>query len=109
MDKTIYHADLTNDERSRLLDLIEGGEHSARKLNRAWILLLADDGKTDREIADALPISVPTVQRTRKRFVEANSEIATWEAERNERKATVDWQATTADARVKLECYPVIS
>ena len=38
------------------------------------------------------------------------SEIAAWEAERNERKATVDWQFTTTDARVKLErLYPVIS
>jgi hypothetical protein len=38
------------------------------------------------------------------------SEIAAWEAARNERKATVDWQFTTTDARVKLErLYPVIS
>jgi hypothetical protein len=38
------------------------------------------------------------------------SEIAAWEADRNERKATVDWQFTTTDARVKLErLYPVIS
>jgi uncharacterized small protein (DUF1192 family) len=29
-------------------------------------------------------------------------EIAAWEAERNARKATVDWQFTSSDARVKL-------
>ena len=38
------------------------------------------------------------------------SEIAAWEAARNEGKATVDWQFTTTDARVRLErLYPVIS
>jgi hypothetical protein len=26
------------------LDLIKSGKHSARKLNRAWILLLANEG-----------------------------------------------------------------
>lgn len=34
-------------------------------------------------------------------------EIAAWEAPRNERRATVDWRFTTADARVKLKrLYP---
>jgi hypothetical protein len=38
------------------------------------------------------------------------SEIAAWEASRNEQKATVDWQFTTAHAREKLKrLYPVIS
>jgi len=31
------------------------------------------------------------------------SEVAAWEASRNEQKATVDWQFTTAAARVKLK------
>jgi hypothetical protein len=35
------------------------------------------------------------------------SEIGAWERTRNERKATVNWQFSTADARVKLKClYP---
>ena len=38
------------------------------------------------------------------------SEIAAWEAFRNEQKATVDWQFRTADARVKLKrLYPALS
>lgn len=37
------------------------------------------------------------------------AEVAVWEQERNEADATVDWQFTTADARVKLKIlYPVI-
>ncbi len=36
-------------------------------------------------------------------------EIAAWEQQRNEADATVDWQFTTADARIKLKkLYPVI-
>jgi hypothetical protein len=37
------------------------------------------------------------------------AEVAVWEQERNEADATVDWQFTTADARVKLKkLYPTI-
>ena len=37
------------------------------------------------------------------------AEIAAWEQQRNEADATVDWQFTTADARIKLKkLYPVI-
>jgi transposase len=70
--RKIYVVDLTEEERAYLLDMIKRGEHSARKLNRARILLLADEGKTDEEIAAALHTSTPTVQRTRQRFVEGN-------------------------------------
>ena len=66
----IYHVDLTDDERTYLLDVIKSGERSARKINRARILLLAHEGKRDGEIVEALHTSVPTVQRIRKRFVE---------------------------------------
>jgi transposase len=66
----IYHVDLTDDERKYLLDLIKSGERSSRKINRARILLLAHEGKRDRDIVAWLHTSVPTVQRTRERFVE---------------------------------------
>jgi transposase len=72
MSNKIYVVDLTADERAFLLDLIKSGEHSARKLNRARILLLGDEDKTDREIAEVLHTSTPTVQRIRQRFVEGN-------------------------------------
>ena len=76
MPKKIYIVDLMEEERTSLLDLIKSGEHSARKLNRAHILLLADEGKTDGEIAQVLHTSTPTIQRTRQRFVEDNLEGA---------------------------------
>jgi len=70
MANKIYVVDLTEEERTFLLDFISRGTQSARKLRRARTLLLADEGKTDREIAEALHTSTPTVQRTRRRFVE---------------------------------------
>ena len=63
MPKKTYVVDLKEEERTRLLDLINKGEHAARKLNRARILLLADEGKTDHEIAEALHTGTATVQR----------------------------------------------
>ena len=76
MPKKIYIVDLTKEERTYLLDLIKSGKHRSRKLNRARILLLADEGKTDGEIAEALHTGAATVQRTRQRFVEGNLEGA---------------------------------
>jgi len=66
----IYHIDLTDEERTYLLEFIKSGERSARKITRARILFLAAEGKKDRDIVESLHTSVPTVQRTRKRFVE---------------------------------------
>ncbi len=74
MPKKIYIVDLTKEERTYLLDFIKSGKHAARKLNRARILLLADEGKPDSEIAKALHTGTATVQRTRQRFVEGNLE-----------------------------------
>ncbi len=37
------------------------------------------------------------------------TQVGTWEVQRNEAECTVDWQFTTADARVKLKrLYPII-
>jgi transposase len=72
MPSKIYIVDLTKEERAYLLDFIKSGKHSARKLNRARILLLSDEGKADSEIAAVLHTGPSTVQRTRQRFVEGN-------------------------------------
>ena len=72
MPKKIYIVDLTQEERTELLEFITSGKQAGRKLNRARILLLADEGKTDKEIAAALHTGIATVQRTRQRFVAGN-------------------------------------
>jgi Homeodomain-like domain-containing protein len=74
MPKKKYVVDLTAEERTTLEQLLQKGKSSARKLTRARILLQADEGQTDEEIATALAVGVATVERTRRRFVEANLE-----------------------------------
>ena len=76
MPKKIYIVDLTKEERAYLLEFIKSDKKSARKLNRARILLLADEGKADSEIAKALHTGTATVHRTRQRFVTGNLEGA---------------------------------
>jgi len=96
MAKKIYIVDLDEEERPSLLQFIKSGKDSARKINRARILLLADEGKTDKETSEALHTSVPTVQRTRQRFVEGNLEYALNERPRpgGERKLAGKGEAT---------------
>jgi transposase len=70
MPQKKYLVDLTDLEKLELEKLLKGGKHQSRKLTRARILLLANEGKTDDEIVSALRTARPTVERTRKRFVE---------------------------------------
>jgi transposase len=72
MARKKYRVDLTAEERQTLEQLLQRGKSSARKLVRARILLQADEGLTDEEIATALDVGLATVERTRQRFVEKN-------------------------------------
>jgi hypothetical protein len=89
----VYVVDLTPDEREELLSLLRGGQARVRKTNRARILLLADEGRTDEEVAEALLTSVSTVERTRKRFVEGGLERALNESPRPGGKRKLTGQA----------------
>ena len=70
-----YRVDLSQAEHDELTALLSGGRHAARKLKRAQILLAADAGVGDEEIAASLGVGGSTVYRTKRRFVEA-----TWRA-----------------------------
>jgi hypothetical protein len=52
-------------------------------MKRAQILLMADQGATDQQMADALPAGASTVYRTRGRFVEGGLGHALSEAPRS--------------------------
>jgi len=71
-----YVVDLSKEEKERLEEVTAKGTSKARRLRRAHILLLADEGLLDREIARAINAAVTTVERTRKRFVEEGLEAA---------------------------------
>jgi transposase len=70
--------------------MLSGGKHAARKLKRAQILLAADAGSGDDEIARTVAVGGSTVYRTKRRFVEGNLERALSEEPRPgaERKLT---------------------
>ncbi|MHC1568509.1 MAG: helix-turn-helix domain-containing protein [Candidatus Syntropharchaeia archaeon] len=63
-----YVVKLTTEEKEYLQQFVSKGKRSAREFQRAWILLLADKGKTDREISELLNVSRRTVERIRTRY-----------------------------------------
>jgi transposase len=71
-----YIVDLDEHERNELEQLTTKGSSGARKMRRARILLLAEEGRIDKEIASFLGSAVTTVERVRKRFVEEGLEAA---------------------------------
>jgi transposase len=71
-----YRVTLTQYERDELRALLSGGKQAARKLKRAQILLAADAGVADEEIATSVGVGGSTVYRTKRRFVEGNLERA---------------------------------
>ena len=46
-----YRVELSQTERTELMALLSGGKHAVRKLKRAQILLAADAGASDDDIA----------------------------------------------------------
>jgi transposase len=71
-----YIVTLAETERTTLHALIASGKGAARRLAHARILLKAADGLPDTEIAAAVEVSVPTVERVRRRVVEEGLEAA---------------------------------
>ena len=85
-----YRVELTQSERHELAAFLSGGLHAARKLKRAQILLAADAGVGDDEIAASVRVGGSTVYRIKRRFVEGSLERALSEERRAgaERKLT---------------------
>jgi transposase len=78
----LYRVELSEPERNILLALMQKGRAPVRKLRRAQILLAAANGQSDAPIARVLHSSVSTIERTRKRFVDAGLEAALHEQPR---------------------------
>ncbi|NJN18205.1 MAG: IS630 family transposase [Oscillochloris sp.] len=90
MPTKTYLVTLTDEERHDLRALITKGTLAARKLTRAHILLLADEGRTDATIAAALHVGTATIARIRKRFVEEGVEAALSERPRPGKAPVLD-------------------
>ena len=90
-----YRVTLSTSERAQLVTMVLGGKLAVRKLKRAQILLAADGGSTDEQIAKNVAVGTSTVYRTKQRFVEQGLERALNEAPRAgaERKFDVNDEA----------------
>jgi transposase len=64
-----YLVNLTDEERVGLRRLASSGRVAASRMIHARIVLKADEGLTDEEIAEHLDVGVATVERVRKRCV----------------------------------------
>ena len=106
-----YIVTLTAEERQGLSDLIAAGKAAAQKLTHARILLKADAAEggpawPDGQIAEALEVSVATVERVRQRFVEQGLDAAL-DRKRRERPAREIKLDGRAEARlIALACSP---
>jgi transposase len=81
---------LNADEREHLRKVIRQGKVGGRQLNRAHVLLLADEDWTDKAIIEALHTGISTVERTRRRFVEGGVAHALSEKARPKRGTKLD-------------------
>lgn len=73
---TRYIINLSEEERLGLEDLLRRKRISKLKAQRAQILLKADEGMTDTEVADEVGVGTATVERIRKRAVLQGVEAA---------------------------------
>lgn len=85
-----YEVSLNQDQREYLTDLTRKGRASARKINRARVILLADEGKKDKEIQEIVRVSDTMVEKTRKRFVLEGLESAINEKSRPGQPKKID-------------------
>ena len=73
---------LTDEERETLKSYVRSGVHPARFLNRVRVLLRADEGQGDPEIARNVGVSKSTPYNVRRRFATAGLQAALTEKPR---------------------------
>ena len=70
-----YIVELTDSERRSLEQFVRSGSSLVRKVKRAQILLAADQGYLDKDIAELVGVGTSTIYRAKKRFVERPFEV----------------------------------
>ncbi len=105
-----YIVDLTESEQESLKKLTTTGKHAAYKINHGRILLLADinqadGGWSDEAIASTLGISISTIERVRRRFVEEGIDASLSHRQgrgRKQRRLDGDSEAHLLAVRLRL-------
>jgi transposase len=96
--------ELTDDQRAAL-DRSEAGPLTRRQRNRVQILLRADAGETDCEIAEELGISLGTAANVRRRFAAGGLDAALFDKPRPGAVPTLDGKAEAIV--IATACSPV--
>ena len=86
--------ELSDDEQEHLFALIHKGVNSARVITRARILTKLAKGYCNQDICLALDVTLPTVLKIRKRFVDTGLEGALGELPRPGSKPKLDAKQT---------------
>ena len=94
---------LTDDQRAALEDR-DRGPLTRRERNRVHILVRADGGETDAEIADEVGVSVGTVANVRRRFAAGGLDAALTEKPRPGAAPLLDGKAEAVV--IALACSP---
>src|SRR5664280_862361 len=87
--RKIYRVTLTQQEEQLLEQLIHNGHYSTRSITRARILILANKGKTDKEIYEALNLADSTPGDIRQRFAQDGIERALYDLPRPGKQRTL--------------------
>jgi transposase len=77
--KNKYPIQLPRSEVKKLEILIKQGKENARVISRAYVLLHANEGETDREIYEFLHLSKKTPYEIRKRYVRGGLDNALYD------------------------------
>jgi len=88
--KKLHIVSLKEQEREELKQYLRKGKSSARSLTRARILLLADEGRDDEMIAEALKVSKSTASRIRTRYCEGGLDFSLHEKARSGAPPKID-------------------
>lgn len=91
--RKLHVVKLKPEERARLQEMTRRGTVKVRMLHRAEVLLLSDDGMRDDRIAERVGVSVSTVERTRKRYLQAGLDAALTEKPRPGAEPRLDAKA----------------
>jgi transposase len=81
---------LSKKEKQQLIKLTSSGTAKARVIKRAWILIKADEGLKDSEIAQQLKVSIPTIERVRGHYDTEDLKRAVYDNPRSGQPARLD-------------------
>ena len=98
--------ELSDDEQEHLFALIHKGVNSARVITRARILTKLAKGHANQEICLALDVTLPTVLKIRKRFVDSGLEGALGELPRPGSKPKLDAKQTAMITAIACSTAP---